>query len=203
MSRLVKVGLTGGIASGKSRVAELLKKAGIPVVDMDALSKSVLDRDSELQKKVISNFGPQILTQGKIDRGKVRELVFSDPNKKKLLESWIHPLVRSEFERLAALEHQSGHRLVVCEAALLIEGGYRNSLDQLVIVLASEAVRMKRLVERDQISEELAKHMIQAQCSDEQRTKLADHLIINDQDERNLTQQVENLLKIWKKDGLI
>ena len=203
MSRLVKVGLTGGIASGKSRVADLLKKAGIPVIDMDAISKSLLDRDPDLQKKVISTFGPQILTQGKIDRAKVRELVFADPDKKQLLENWIHPIVRSEFERLASTEHQKGHRLVVCEAALLIEGGYRKSLDQLVIVLAPEAVRMKRLMERDRISQELAQQMIQAQCSDEQRKKLADHLIINDQDERNLSQQVDNLLTIWKKDGLL
>lgn len=203
MSRLIKVGLTGGIASGKSRVADLLKKRGIPVIDMDAISRSLLDRDSELQKKVISTFGPHVLTQGKIDRSKVRELVFADPNKKQLLESWIHPIVRSEFERLALTEHQKGHHLVVCEAALLIEGGYRKSLDQLVIVLAPEAVRMKRLMERDRISQELAQQMIRAQCSDEQRKELADHLILNDQDEQALIQQVENLLKIWKQDGLI
>lgn len=203
MSRFVKIGLTGGIASGKSRVADLLKKAGIPVIDMDAISKSLLDHDPELQKKVISAFGPHILTQGKIDRGKVRELVFADPKKKQLLESWIHPIVRSEFERLASTEHQKGHQLVVCEAALLIEGGYRKSLDQLVVVLAPEALRIKRLMDRDRISQELAQQMIGTQCSDEQRKELANHLILNDQDERTLVQQVENLLKIWKKDGLI
>jgi len=203
MDSIVKIGLTGGIASGKSLVAKLLKHQGILVVDMDQLSRDLLDTSPTLQKEVIEWMGSGILTDGKIDRLKLRKLIFSDPNKKKQLESLIHPRVRSNFEEIAKAEHAKGRRLVVCEAALLLEGGYFKSLDRLIVVLCPEDVRKSRLLERDKISPELIDQMIRAQVGDEERLKHATYVLRNDSSPANLEKQVTELISSWRKENLI
>lgn len=203
MHQFHKIGLTGGVASGKSRVAHLFIQAGIPVIDMDKLSKTLLETDKDLQKAVIQEMGSEILTDHVIDRGKLRKLIFSNPIKKKALESLIHPRVRKEFERLAQIEKVQGKPLVICEAALLIEGGYKDTLDRLVVVLAPEKIRLKRLMERDHIDSHLAQHMLEAQVSDEERKKAASDIINNDGDEGHLVRQVHSLINSWKKQGLL
>lgn len=197
MSRITRVGLTGGIASGKSLVAKKLSELGIPVVDMDQLSKTLLESDPELQNQVKSLFGPSILTDGIIDRKKLRKAVFEDSHKKTQLEALIHPRVRKQFEELAEKAQAAGKKVIICEAALLIESGYGKTLDQLIIVLAPLEDRIQRLIARDGISKELALKMIQAQTSDEERRKRASYLIENDSTPEALFSKVETLVKEW------
>lgn len=193
MSRITRVGLTGGVASGKSVVAKWLSELGVLVVDMDLLSKALLDSDSELQTQVIALFGESITTHGKIDRKKLRKAVFENPQKKTELEGLIHPRVRRQFEELAQKAQEEGRKVIVCEAALLLESGYGNTLDQIIIVLAPLKARLERLMARDSISQDLALKMIQAQTTDEERRKRASYLIENDSTLEELREKVEGL----------
>jgi dephospho-CoA kinase len=203
MSPIVKIGLTGGIGSGKSQAAKLFLKSGIPVVDMDKISRELVENDANLRKEIIQTMGNEILTGGEIDRLKLRTLIFSNPQKKTQLERLIHPRVRNQFDALALEEEGKGKRLIVCEAALLIEGGYKNTLDRLVVVMAPEALRKERLLNRDRIQPELAVQMIKNQTSDTERLACATYVIHNDSTLENLEDQVNNLINIWKKESLI
>lgn len=203
MKSIVKIGLTGGIAAGKSEVARILRENGVQIVDMDQLSKDLLSNDKELQKEVIEQMGTEILTAGSIDRAKLRAMVFSSPDKKKLLEHLIHPKVRKTFENLSEQAFHKGTKLIICEAALLIEGGYRKTLDRLVVVWAPETLRLQRLIQRDHISPELAKQMIGTQVSDEERLAAATYVIKNEQDLNSLKTQVLELISAWKKEHLL
>jgi len=203
MKSIVKIGLTGGVASGKSEVARLLKEAGILVVDMDHLSKELLTNDLTLQKQVIEHMGTNILTEGKIDRAKLRQLIFSSAPKKKLLEELIHPTVRKAFEEMAQREWEKGTPIIVCEAALLIEGGYRNTLNRLIVVWAPEALRIERLMQRDHISLDLANKMLASQVSDPERLAAATYVLKNEQDLDALRKQTLKLISDWKKEGLV
>jgi len=203
MSPVKRLGLTGGIAAGKSEVAQLFRAKGIPVIDMDLLSRQLLDSDKSLQNEVLSAMGHEIMTQGKIDRSKLRELVFSHPEKKKVLEALIHPKVRQEFERLAEKENAGGNSLVLCEAALLIESGYRNQLDGLVVVIAPEEVRRSRLKNRPGLTDALVDQIFNSQVKDGERLAAATYVINNDSHRDTLAPQVEALIAIWKQQGLI
>ncbi len=203
MIAVKRLGLTGGIAAGKSEAARLFVQRGIPVIDMDQLSRELLDTDKRLQNQVIESLGTSFLTEGKIDRLKLKNLVFSDPQKKKLLESLIHPKVREQFEVLAQKEGTRGHKLVLCEAALLIESGYGKTLDGLVVVLAPEELRKSRLKTRDQLSDELIERIFQSQVSDQERIQAANYIIQNDSKIQTLSHQVEALLALWKHEGLL
>lgn len=203
MGKIIKMGLTGGIASGKSEVGRLLSAKGIPVIDMDKVGKVLLDSDPELQGQVLAAFGEKAVSNQTIDRKKLRDLIFSDPQKRKILESIVHPRVRQEFENRAADEEAKGTRLIVCEAALLIESGYRHSLDKLTVVMAPEEVRMQRLLSREPITKEVAQQMFLAQTNDLERSKLADYLIENKTDKEALSKEVDLLLEKWKTDGLV
>ena len=203
MIAVKRLGLTGGIAAGKSEAARLFVQRGIPVIDMDQLSRELLDTDKRLQNQVIESLGTSFLMEGKIDRLKLKNLVFSDPQKKKLLESLIHPKVREQFEALAQKEGTRGHKLVLCEAALLIESGYGKTLDGLVVVLAPEELRKSRLKTRDQLSDELIERIFQSQVSDQERIQAANYIIQNDSKIQTLSHQVEALLALWKQEGLL
>lgn len=197
------MGLTGGIASGKSEVGRILLTKGIPVIDMDKIGKVLLDSDPAIQSDILATFGEEATTDHKIDRNKLRGLIFSNPANRKKLESIMHPRIRKEFERRAQEEEGKGNKLIICEAALLIESGYRNSLDKLTVVLAPETTRMNRLLAREPVAPEMAQQMLQAQVTDQERLAVADYVIENKSNLGILAKRVEDLLQQWKSEGLI
>jgi dephospho-CoA kinase len=203
MGKIIKMGLTGGIASGKSEVGRILLAKGIPVIDMDKIGKVLLDSDLAIQSDILATFGEQAETNHKVDRNKLRSLIFSNLENRKKLESIMHPRIRKEFERSAQEEAAKGTKMIVCEAALLIESGYRNSLDKLTVVIAPKDRRMARLLARDSITPEMAQKMFEAQVTDQERLALADYVIENKSDLGVLPKQVEDLLYRWRTDGLI
>lgn len=170
---------------------------------MDKVGKRLLESDLVLQKEVLAAFGDKAVTHGHLDRQKLRNLIFSNPENRQTLEKLVHPRVRKEFERLANEEEAKATKLIVCEAALLIESGYRNSLDKLTVVLAPEEIRLKRLLGRESVSMEMAQQILHAQVSDEERKKLANYLIENKADLKALEKKVDQLLDKWKTDGLL
>ena len=171
----IVVGLTGGIASGKSVAAEMLKNAGAYIVDADEISKAVSEK-SEVNSLLVAKF-PGAAVGGKIDRRKLREIVFASESELRRLESVMHPLIKKEAQ---AKINESSARITVLVAPLLFEAGFDELTDVTVTVSCSEGERIRRLMERDNISDELARKMISSQLSDCERERSASYTVRNE-----------------------
>ena len=171
------VGLTGGIASGKSAVGEEFSALGVPVLDADQISRDVVLPGSEGLSALVNHFGIEILdASGHMDRRQMRERVFSDATARAELESILHPLIRSDILRWKT--HCQAPYCVLM-VPLLVKMGWRDLVDRLLVVDVPASLQMERLTARDGISTELAQNMIAAQETREQRQQAADDLILN------------------------
>lgn len=194
-----KIGLTGGIAAGKSEVAALLRDRGLIVVNLDEVGRKV-----SLDPKVIVDINEICgLSGDNLDRAKVRAIVFSDDAIRKKVEQRLHPVILAEFEREMAEAEKGGHRVIVCEAALLVESGYQKHLDELIVVTAAEAQRKNRLIARDNIDAELADKILAAQTKDDVKLKVASYVLKNDTSREVLAARVDELLEIWRGKGYL
>ncbi|HEX6202349.1 MAG TPA: dephospho-CoA kinase [Thermoanaerobaculia bacterium] len=187
------VGLTGGLASGKSTVAELLAEHGCLVIDADDVVAWLYESGRPGARAVRDLFGPEVLdTAGSVDRGRLARLVFADPEARRRLEAAIHPLVRERFYDLAATGATEGAKIVVLEATLLVEAGFADDFDLVVTVEAPEAVRRERAVARG-LSEEQAQARLDAQGPGDARRAAADVVIDNSGDLAALERRVDEL----------
>ena len=158
MGRRLLIGLTGGIASGKSTVAQGFLDLGVPVIDADVAARTVVAPGTPGLQQVISRFGSRVITEhGELDRRALRELVFSDPDARRDLEAILHPLIRSEMDRSAAA---AVGPYIVMAIPLLIEGGARDRVDRILVVDVEEAVQLQRVMARDHCSLEQAQAII-------------------------------------------
>ncbi len=188
------VGLTGGLASGKSTVARLLTRPGITVVDADQLVAELYAPGQPGAELVAQLLGEEALDPtGAVDRTAVAARVFRDTALRRALEAGIHPLVRQRFEAHA----NAANGIVVLEAALLVETGWGAQLDRLITVEAPRAVRIERATERDGSREE-AERRIAAQAPESVRRQAADYVIENDGDLDHLRRQVEHLVTVLR-----
>jgi dephospho-CoA kinase len=170
------IGLTGGIASGKSVVSRTLKGLGMTVVDADAISHEILAKDNAIRQEVVRTFGTEVLNKGgDIDRGKLGGIVFQGPERRKTLESILHPPIREEMWKRA---RESSGEDVVLDVPLLIETGAHKRVDLVVLVYATRELQIQRLMARDGISREEAVRRIDTQLSLEVKVSYA-HYIIN------------------------
>ncbi|MBI4403757.1 MAG: dephospho-CoA kinase [Deltaproteobacteria bacterium] len=191
---LKKIGLTGGVGAGKSTVAELLRKEGVVVIDLDAIGQQLLDKNRTVRASIRNLFGEAAFHGDQINRKAIREIIFTDVTKRQKLEALLHPLILDRFNKLSAKAQSERHSVIVCEAALLIESGYHKQLDGLIVVTASETTRLRRLMERDHISESLAQQMIRSQLPQSEKTKHATEIIDNDGDKTMLHHRVTEVL---------
>ncbi|WP_107705840.1 dephospho-CoA kinase [Nocardioides allogilvus] len=174
----MRVGLTGGIASGKSTVSTMLGELGAVVIDADALAREVVERGTPGLDAVVAEFGPGLLTpEGDLDRAAMGSLVFGDAAARKRLEAIVHPLV---FERMVALEQAAGDDdVVVHDIPLLAEGGRADTFDAVIVVDCPPELQIARMVSDRGWSREDAESRIAAQASREQRLAIATHVIEN------------------------
>lgn len=185
------VGLTGGLASGKSTVSAWLREAGFEVVDADRLVAELHQPDGEGAAAVRDLFGPEMLDErGGVDHTRVAARVFSDPAARKALEAAIHPLVRKRFEEIAS----RSQGVVVLEATLLVEAGYSPLFDFIVTVEAPCELRYERAVARG-MAPETARARLLAQGDGEERREAAHRVIDNSGDEQHLRRQVDELIE--------
>lgn len=176
---MLMVGLTGGIGSGKSEVARRLAEHGAIIIDADALAREVVAPGTDGLAEVVAAFGPEVLTpEGAMDRAKVAKLVFGDDTKRRRLEAIIHPRVRERTTRMIAAAPPDA--VVVNDVPLLVESKLANNFDLVIVVLASEEVRLARLVNGRGMAEEEARARFAAQATDEQRRAVADVEIVNE-----------------------
>jgi dephospho-CoA kinase len=177
MAERLRIGLTGGIASGKSTVARRFSELEIPVIDADESSRSVVAPGQPGLGQVVAAFGTGLLTaDGELDRRALRSLVFADPLKRQELESILHPLIRADMERRA--QDAVGPYLVLA-IPLLVEGGGRNRVDRILVVDAPEAIQLERLVARDSVGIDEARAILAAQANRTDRLQAADDVLVN------------------------
>ena len=177
--RFLLVGLTGGIATGKSTVSEILARLGAVLVDADQLAREVVAPGEPALAEVVREFGDVLRPDGTLDRKKLAAIVFADPSRRKRLEAVLHPAIRARFDaRLDALTREGFEGIVVFDAPVMIEsGGYKN-MDRLIVVVTDEVIQRARLVARDADAAD-GERRIASQMPLAEKAKLADYVIDN------------------------
>ncbi len=173
------VGLTGGIATGKSTVSEILARLGAVLVDADQLAREVVAPGEPALAEVVREFGDVLRPDGTLDRKKLAAIVFAEPSRRKRLEAILHPAIRARFDaRLDALTREGFEGIVVFDAPVMIEsGGYKN-MDRLIVVVTDEVIQRARLVARDADAAD-GERRIASQMPLAEKAKLADYVIDN------------------------
>jgi dephospho-CoA kinase len=173
----MKIGITGGIGSGKTFICQLFKAMAVPVYNADEEAKKLMNTDFRIKARLIAEFGEETYKNGKLDRAFLAEQIFSDKAKLELVNSIVHPIVIQAAKDWA---EQQKSRYSLKEAALLFESGSYKDLDYTILVTAPLPIRVKRVMERDAVTEEQVMERINKQLSDEEKLKLADFVITND-----------------------
>ena len=172
-----RVALTGGIASGKSTVADLFAALGVPVIDTDVIARQVVEPGQSALARIAEAFGAGVLDpDGRLDRRRMRERIFSDPEAKRRLEAILHPAIRAEMERQSRAAAGPYQVLVI---PLLTEGGRRDHVDRVLLVDVPEELQIQRLMMRDGVSHEQARASLNAQATRAERLALADDIVRN------------------------
>jgi dephospho-CoA kinase len=189
------IGLTGGIASGKSTVAAILKRLGAAIVDADALAREVVEPGQDAWKNIVDAFGAEVLQADQtLDRQKLRATIFDNPAARKTLEAIIHPRVRALAEERIRQHAAAGYEIVVYEVPLLFEGNLHEWLRPVILVACDTAIQKRRLQQRDGLDVEAAQKHIDAQMSLAEKRRLADYVIENDGSLEDLERQVQEVL---------
>lgn len=195
-------GLTGGIGSGKSAVADLFEQYGVPVVSADELARVVVARGSEGLARVVEAFGDGVLDErGELDRRKMAAIVFQDPNKRQELEGILHPRIRERFEQVLDAIEKSGHAVAVYEVPLLFEKNLQNDMKAVILVTADEAIRIARVCARDGVTEAEVRARMAVQLAEDAKRKRADYVIVNDGSYDDLRREVEFVLARFLRVG--
>ncbi|MDD3763185.1 MAG: dephospho-CoA kinase [Nevskiales bacterium] len=177
MAHALTIGLTGGIASGKSTVQEMFVELGVPVLDADQVARDVVAPGSETLQEIARTFGAQmLLADGSLDRRRMREHVFADDAARQRLEGITHPEIR---QRMQAWRDRQTAPYCILSVAILVEGGMRSLVDRVLVVDVPEAVQEQRLQTRDNVDQVLARRMLAAQASRSERLAAANDILVN------------------------
>jgi len=195
---ILRVGLTGGIGSGKSTVANIFKVLGIPVFDADTVAKNIMNEDAGLKEKIIETFGQASYVDGQLNRKYIAGIVFNDPFKLEQLNAIVHPATIAAAE---SWMHQQTTPYAVKEAAVLFESGSAAGCDVIVGVFAPQALRVQRVMQRDNVSRQEVLTRISRQIDDDIKKLLCDFVLINDEQQLLLPQVIalhEKLIQLSK-----
>jgi dephospho-CoA kinase len=192
------VGLTGGVASGKTAVSEVLREEGASIIDADQIARELVEPQRPAWKELVKTFGKEILLgNGSIDRKKLAERVFADPKQRKRLDRILHPLITEEIDRRTReIGQKNPEAIVVIDAPLLIEVGYHRRADKLIVVISSRTEQIERLKVRDGITSDEALRRISSQMPVEEKVKLADFVI---QNEGSLAETREKAKEVFRE----
>jgi len=189
------LGLTGGIATGKSTVTGMLRERGIPVIDADQIARDVVEPGKPAYEAIVAHFGREILlADGQIDRKKLGEIVFSDESERQKLNAIVHPEVRRVMREEAEAAEKNGASIVFMDIPLLFESKLQHMVDKIVVVYAPAHMQLARMMERDEMQEEQAQKRLRAQLPIDQKKAEADFLIDNSRSREEAERQVEEML---------
>lgn len=177
---LIKLGITGGIGSGKSFFSNLLRAKGVPVFDSDSEAKKLMVSDESIIFALKALLGDEVYVDGKINKPMLASYIFSSSDNAEKINSIVHPCVKKVFLAWADECFRSGHSIVAIESAILFESGFNDIVDKVVMVHAPFEVRVSRVMERDNTSKEKVMERIKSQMDDERKLSLSDFVIEND-----------------------
>lgn len=196
------IGLTGGIGSGKTTVANYFAELGIIIIDADQIAREIVEPGTSAFRQIVAKFGQTILTaEGQLDRSKLRELVFADATLRQWLENLVHPLIRA---RMCELSQHATSPYCILVIPLLLEGKPNELVQRILVVDSSEALQVSRTQARDHVTAGQVISIMATQITRSQRLKAADDLIVNDGDLFHLKAQVKKLHQFYlacTKDG--
>ena len=193
------IGLTGSIASGKSTVAKMLMEYQLPIVDADVVARLVVEPGSPTLQKIVEAFGEEALTKnGEMNRQVIGALIFHDEEKRKILNGIIHPAIRKEMLRQRDAHIDNGMKNVVMDIPLLFESKLQHFVDKILVVSVSEEIQLKRLMERNQLTEEDAIARIRSQLPLVEKELGADAVIHNNGSIEETHLQLEKILRDWE-----
>lgn len=185
---MLKIGLTGGIGSGKSTVAQLFELLGIPVYYADDAAKQLMNTDEELKSSIKKNFGEQAYKNNELDRHYMATVVFNDPEKLSLLNSLVHPATLKDAEQWM---NRQATAYTIKEAALLFESGADKMLDYVIGIAAPEKLRIERVMKRDGVSREEVMKRLSKQMDEKKKISLCDFILANDETRLLIPQVLE------------
>jgi len=193
------IGLTGGIASGKSTVGRMLSEQNFPVIDTDKLAREVVEPGKPALKKLVKTFGKEILRDDKtLDRHRMLEMILTDAGARQLVENIIHPYIFKRMDQILQQLAASGNNLVIVEVPLLFEADWQDFFDYVVSVVTPEPICIKRLAERKKMSFDMASRWMAIQISQEVKAKRSDYVVHNNAGLDELQIKVNNLAKLFK-----
>jgi len=192
---VIVAGLTGGIATGKSTVSAFLEQAGAVIVDADKIARHLVRKGQPAWQKIVDAFGSSILLlDGELDRSRLGEIIFNDPDQKRILNRIVHPEVGSETAvQLAEIEKNQPDSLVILDVPLLIESGMNAGLSEIIVVVIPEPLQIERLMHRDNLSQEQALARIRSQMPIDEKKKHATRLIDNSGSRENTRRQTMDI----------
>ncbi len=192
------IGLTGGIASGKSTVANMIKSQGIPVVDADLIAREVVEKGEEAFQQLIEQFGTEIINnEGSLDRKKLGAIVFHDEKKRLLLNEIVHPAIRNRMLQKVKQLKNEGYQTIVLDIPLLFESKLTFMVEKIIVVYVDLELQKERLKQRDQFTDTEVAARIAAQMPLTEKISLADEVIHNHRSFEETKQQLVSILKKW------
>ena len=194
----ILLGVTGGVASGKTTVARMIEDLGVPTIDFDLLSRVVVEPNKPAWKEILAYFGKQVLRADKtLDREKLSQIVFRDPAQRRKLESFIHPRIFNEFaRRVKDYTAQDPHAIIQVVVPLLYEAKIQHFFNKILLVYIPPTMQAGRLIKRDRISREMAANIINAQMPIEEKKGYADFIIDNS---GTLGETKKQVREVWRK----
>lgn len=186
------LGLTGGIASGKSTVSQIFKQLDVPIIDADQIAREVVLPGTKVLELIKDAFGQNIIDQnGQLDRKTLGSIIFQDQKKREQLNGILHPLILNRISYLTDELKRDGHPLIVLDIPLLYEINFEKELDSVMVVYVSEETQLERLMNRDEIEEKEARRKIETQMSLDHKAIKADYVINNNGSLEETTEQVK------------
>jgi len=192
------IGLTGGIASGKTFVSDYFASLGTPVIDADILARQAVEPDSAGLSALLEEFGESILLPDRsLDRGKLRELIFSNPEHRDTVDNILHPIIRGLSDKAIAHESEAGAAYIIYAVPLLVETGQHERFDRIAVVDVPVETQIARLMQRDSTTSDKAQAILDAQASREQRLAIANDVIDNNGSKDETIAQVDRLHELY------
>ena len=193
---MISIAVTGGIGSGKTRVTNIIRSHGFSVIDADEMSREITSAGGKAMPYIMENFGPEYVNEdGSLNRAAMRDLIFRDPSKKKLLERGTTDVVLSDIQAVRKEKEARGEKALFFDIPLLFESGSENDYDLVWVVTADRDIRRERIMERDNIDEDIIDLIMDSQTEEDVRIAGADHVIYNNGTLSELRRSVEDALR--------